>query len=134
MKRNNIKLGMPSFTIIMLVFVLMTGSGCTKNFEEINTDPTTFSGLTPSTIPNAFAKAEYQGIYGDPGIYQLVRNLFVDYWSQYFAVIDPGTPTDRFVLRADWVFYQWGSLYSNTWPTLKLVIDATEGQDPAANA
>jgi hypothetical protein len=121
------------YTIISIAIIVFT-SGCTKNFEEINTDPTTFSEMTPATIPNAFAKAEYQGIYGDPGIYQLVRNLFVDYWSQYFAVVDPNTPTDRFVLRADWVFYQWGSLYSNTWPTLKLVIEATEGTDPEANA
>lgn len=119
---------------VIAAFALFTATGCTKNFDEINTDPTTFSGLTPATIPNAFAKAEYQGIYGDPGIYQLVRNLFVDYWSQYFAVIDPNTPTDRFVLRSDWTFYQWGSFYSNTWPTLKLVIEATEDTDPEANA
>lgn len=117
-----------------LLVLLVTISGCTKHFEELNTDPTTFSELTTATIPNAFAKAQYQGIYGDPGIYQLVRNLFVDYWSQYYAVVDPGIPTDRFVLRADWVFYQWSSLYSNAWPTLKLVIDATEGTDPEANA
>lgn len=120
--------------LIAPVLLMITISGCTKHFEELNTDPTTFSGLTPATIPNAFAKAQYQGIYGDPGIYQLVRNLFVDYWSQYFAVIDPGIPTDRFVLRADWTFYQWGSLYSNTWPTLKLVIDATEETDRESNA
>ena len=119
------------FTIFIIAFCTV---GCTKHFEELNTDPTTLSGLTPATIPNAFAKAQYQGIYGDPGIYQLVRNLFVDYWSQYFAVVDPGIPTDRYLLRADWTFYQWGSLYSNTWPTLKLVIEATENTDPEANA
>lgn len=120
--------------VLLIVAVLALGSGCTKKFDEINTDPTTFSGLTPATIPNAFAKAEYQGIYGDPGIYQLVRNLFVDYWSQYYATIDPNVPTDRYVLRSDWIFYQWGSHYSNTWPTLKLVIDATENTNLPANA
>ena len=120
------------FSIIGLLALCTVG--CTKHFEELNTDPTTLSGLTSATIPNAFAKAQYQGIYGDPGIYQLVRNLFVDYWSQYFAVIDPGIPTDRYLLRADWTFYQWGSLYSNTWPTLKLVIEATENTDREANA
>ncbi|WP_290795969.1 SusD/RagB family nutrient-binding outer membrane lipoprotein [Flavihumibacter sp. UBA7668] len=118
----------------LLVAVLIGLSACTKHFEELNTDPTTFSSLTTATIPNAFAKAQYQGIYGDPGIYQLVRNLFVDYWSQYFAVVDPGIPTDRYVLRADWVFYQWGSLYSNAWPTLKLVLDATRNTDAEAYA
>jgi len=118
----------------LIASIILFSGSCTKHFEELNTDPTTLSGLTASTIPNAFAKAQYQGIYGDPGIYQLVRNLFVDYWSQYFAVVDPGIPTDRYFLRADWTFYQWGSLYSNTWPTLKLVIEATEGTDPEANA
>ncbi len=123
-----------SIKYLSIVFVVLLSASCTKHFEELNTDPTTLSGLTPTTIPNAFAKAEYQGIYGDPGIYQLVRNLFVDYWSQYFAVVDPGIPTDRYFLRADWTFYQWGSLYSNTWPTLKLVIEATENTDREANA
>ncbi len=125
----------PYKPIAVLIIAMLLGlGGCTKHFEELNTDPTTFSSLTTATIPNAFAKAQYQGIYGDPGIYQLVRNLFVDYWSQYFAVVDPGIPTDRYVLRADWVFYQWGSLYSNTWPTLKLVLDATRNRDPEAYA
>ncbi|MEP7258980.1 MAG: SusD/RagB family nutrient-binding outer membrane lipoprotein [Flavitalea sp.] len=121
-------------TVIGALLLVTILAGCTKKFDEINTDPTTLSSLTDATIPLAFAKSQYQGIYGDPGIYQLVRNLFVDYWSQYFAVIDPNTPTDRYVLRADWTFYQWGSLYSNTWPTLKLVIEATEGKDLPANA
>ena len=109
-------------------------AGCTKKFDEINTDPTTFSSLTPSTIPNAFAKAEYQGIYGDPGIYQLARNLYVDLWSQYYATIDPGVSPDRYVQRKDWEFYQWLSMYSSAYPTLKQVIEATEGTDIPANA
>lgn len=131
---KNIPLLMAAIFIIVASVMLISLQSCTKKFDELNTDPTTLNGLTPATIPNAFAKAEYQGIYGDPGIYQLVRNLFVDYWSQYYATVDPGVPTDRYVLRADWTFYQWGSLYASTWPTLKLVIEATEGTDPAANA
>ena len=67
-----------SIKYLTIIFVVLLSASCTKHFEELNTDPTTLSGLTPTTIPNAFAKAEYQGIYGDPGIYQLVRNLFVD--------------------------------------------------------
>ena len=117
----------------VVIFALLA-AGCTKKFDEINTDPTTFSSLTPSTIPNAFAKAEYQGIYGDPGIYQLARNLYVDLWSQYYATIDPGVSPDRYVQRKDWEFYQWLSMYSSAYPTLKQVIEATEGKDIPANA
>ncbi|MBX3239240.1 MAG: SusD/RagB family nutrient-binding outer membrane lipoprotein [Chitinophagaceae bacterium] len=109
-------------------------TGCTKRFEEINTDPTTLSELTPATIPLAFSRAQYQGLYSDAGIYQLARTLFADYWSQYYATVSPGQSTDRFVLREDWTFYQWSSLYSVSWPTLKLVLEATENTDPAAHA
>jgi SusD/RagB-like outer membrane lipoprotein len=131
MMRLAISFHRPLFFVI--IYAVLT-TACTKKFEEINTDPTQFTQLTPAIIPNAFAKAQYQGVYGDPGIYQLVRNLFVDYWSQYYATVDPSVPTDRYVLRADWVFYQWSSHYSSTWPTLKQVIDATEGKDIPANA
>ncbi|HVW61014.1 MAG TPA: hypothetical protein VHC48_13285, partial [Puia sp.] len=73
---------MRSFTYILVVVgLLIMTAGCTKHFDELNTDPTTFSSLTAATIPNAFAKAEYQGIYGDPGIYELARALFPDLWS-----------------------------------------------------
>lgn len=119
--------------VTLFCYVIMT-SACTKKFDAINTDPNTFSGLTPATIPNAFAKAEYQGIYGDPGIYQLARNLFADLWSQYYATIDPGASPDRYVQRKDWEFYQWLSMYGSAYPTLKKVIDATEGKDIPANA
>ncbi|MFT4155860.1 SusD/RagB family nutrient-binding outer membrane lipoprotein [Parafilimonas sp.] len=119
---------------IALIMLCLLSAGCTKKFDEINTDPTTFSSLTQSTIPNAFAKAEYQGIYGDPGIYQLARNLFVDLWSQYYATIDPGVSPDRYVQRKDWEFYQWLSMYSSAYPTLKQVIEATENTDLPANA
>ena len=122
-----------NFLLLLLASVVIS-TGCTKKFEEINTDPTQFTELTPAIVPNAFAKAQYQGLYADPGIYQLARNLFYDYWSQYYASVDPGVPTDRYVLRADWVFYQWSSHYSSAWPTLKLVIEATEGVDPGSNA
>lgn len=117
-----------------ILLLAITAGGCTKDFAKINSDPSTFSGLTPATVPNAFAKAEYQGIYGDPGIYQLARNLFVDLWSQYYAASDGGFSTDRYVQRKDWEFYQWTSMYGSAYPTLKLVIEATEGSDPAANA
>ena len=120
-------------TTISLLFFLFIFSNCTKKFDELNTDPTTFSSLTPATIPNAFAKAEYQGIYGDPGIYELARALFPDYWCQFYADAY-GAPTDRYVIVQDWIISQWNSVYTVTWPTLKKVIEATQNTDAGANA
>lgn len=122
------------YNILMAAGLLTMTVGCTKRFDELNTDPTTFSGLTAATIPNAFAKAEYQGIYGDPGIYELARALFPDLWSQFFANVDPNIKSDRYVIVQDWIISQWSSVYTVTWPTLKQVIEATEKTQPEANA
>ena len=121
------------FTGILLAVYFIITAGCTKKFDELNTDPTTFSSLTPATIPNAFAKAEYQGIYGDPGIYELARALFPDYWCQFYAD-GGGAPSDRYVIVQDWIISQWNSVYTVTWPTLKQVIEATQNTDPGENA
>lgn len=120
-------------TTIAIIFCLFLFSTCTKKFDDLNTDPTTFSSLTPATIPNAFAKAEYQGIYGDPGIYELARALFVDYWCQFYAD-GYGSPTDRYAIVQDWIISQWNSVYTVTWATLKQVIEATQNTDAGENA
>jgi hypothetical protein len=119
---------------IYIAALLIMTTGCTKKFDELNTDPTTFGSLTAATIPNAFAKAEYQGIYGDPGIYELARALFPDLWSQFFANVDPGIKSDRYVIIQDWIISQWSSVYTVTWPTLKQVLEATATTQPEANA
>jgi hypothetical protein len=118
----------------MVLFILIAAPGCTKKFDSLNTDPTTFSSVTPSTLPQAFASAEYNGIYGGAGIYELARSLFPDLWSQFFANADKGVTTDRYVIVQDFIISQWNIVYTINWPTLKLVIDATEKTDPSANA
>ncbi|MEP6681866.1 MAG: SusD/RagB family nutrient-binding outer membrane lipoprotein [Parafilimonas sp.] len=114
------------------IYILILACGCTKKFDDLNTDPTSFTSLTPAIIPQAFAKAEYQGIYGDPGIYELARALFPDYWCQFYAD-GGGAPSDRYVIVQDWIISQWNSVYTITVPTLKQVIAATEGTDVGEN-
>jgi hypothetical protein len=109
-------------------------SGCTKKFTALNTDPTTFSTLTPSLVPQAFARTEYEGVYGDPGIYELARSLFPDLWGQFFANADKGVASDRYTIVQDWIISQWNIVYTINWPTLKQVIEATAKTDPAASA
>src|SRR5258706_1814325 len=124
----------PGLVISAALLVMMTTASvsCTRKFDELNTDPTTFSGLTPAIIPNAFAKAQYQGIYGDPGMYEITRSLFVDYWCQFFAD-GGGAPSDRYTIVQDWIISQWNSVNTITLPLLKKIIEATQ-DDPPANA
>jgi hypothetical protein len=137
MKRMSKYITRPASLILVFFGVLVLSgalSGCTKHFTSLNTDPTTFSAATPAIIPQAFARAEYEGIYGDPGIYELARSLFPDLWSQFFANADVGVASDRYTIVQDWIISQWNIVYTVNWPSLKLVIDGTAKTDPAENA
>jgi hypothetical protein len=119
----------------MIVFglLIISSTGCTKKFDQLNTDPTSFSTLPPAALPKALARAQYEGVYGDPGGYELIHSLFTDLWSQFFADAG-GSASDRYVINQDWIISQWNLTYTVNWPSLKLVIDGTEGISPAANA
>jgi hypothetical protein len=125
------RLGLP--VLIALLVVLIGAPGCTKKFEAINTDPTSFSSLPPATIPKAFAKSEWEGVYADPGNYEVIHSLYADLWSQYFADAG-GFAGDRYVLNQDLVIYSWSLTYTVNWPSIKLVIDNTATSSPPANA
>lgn len=127
---------MPVRLMIAILFfgaLITSSTSCTKKFDQLNTDPTSFSSLPPAAIPKALARVQYEGVYGDPGGYELIHSLFTDLWSQYFADAG-GSPSDRNVINQDWIISQWNLTYTVNWPSLKLVIDATEGVAPAANA
>ena len=112
---------------------LLVTNSCTKNFDKLNTDPTTLSSLPASAIPKAFARSEWEGVYADPGSYELIHSLFTDFWSQYFADGN-GDASDRNVINQDWIISQWNLMYTVNWPSLKIVIDQTAKTSPAANA
>jgi hypothetical protein len=126
---------LPMRFLVMIFFGLLIISlnACTKKFEQLNTDPTSFSSLPSAAIPKALARAQYEGVYGDPGGYELIHSLFTDLWSQFFADAG-GSASDRYVINQDWIISQWNLTYTVNWPSLKLVIDATQGTAPAANA
>ncbi|MEO6720521.1 MAG: SusD/RagB family nutrient-binding outer membrane lipoprotein [Ferruginibacter sp.] len=125
---SNIKFIIPAAILSILI-----SAGCTKKFDEINTDPTTFSSLPSSAIPKAFARSQWQGVWADPGNYEVIHSLYTDLWSQYF-VDAGGFPGDRFVINQDLMIFSWNLLYTVNWPSLKIVIDGTEGISPSANA
>ena len=122
-----------NIALIIIVILFLTTAGCTKKFDEINTDPTTFGSLPPATIPKAFARSEWQGVYADPGNYEVIHSLYTDLWSQYF-VDAGGFPGDRNVIVQDLIIFSWNLTYTVNWPSLKLVIDATQTSAPPANA
>jgi Susd and RagB outer membrane lipoprotein len=112
---------------------LLLVAGCTKHFNSINSDPTTFGNLPSAAIPKALAIAEWEGVYADPGNYEVIHSLYCDLWSQYF-VDGGGFPGDRYVLDPTLTIFSWSLHYTVNLPSIKIVIDGTEGIAPSANA
>ena len=119
--------------ILPVTLLLLVVTGCTKDFTKINSDPTTFGTLPSAAIPKAFAISEWEGVYADPGNYEVIHSLYTDLWSQYF-MDGGGFPGDRYVLDQTLVIFSWSLTYTVNWPSLKIVIDGTQGTAPSANA
>ena len=118
--------------LLFAAMILVTFAGCTKKFEELNTDPTTFGSLPSATLPKAFARSQWEGVFADPGNYEVIHSLYTDLWSQYF-VDGGGFAGDRYVIDQNLIIFSWNLAYTVNWPSLKLVIDGTENA-PSANA
>ena len=123
MKTN--RLCTATFTAILALFICL---GCTKDFEEINTDKLVIAELNPARIGNMYALVQYNGFFI---IYpQVPQNLFADHYCQYFANIQPAFPTDRYVLVGGWLDGTWKKFYFGAWANLHDVLEAT---DPTNN-
>jgi len=83
--------------------------GCTKDFEEINTDEKVLSELDAATIGNTYAAVQYYGFF--MYYHQTSQNLFADHYCQYFANTQRAFPTDRYVLVSGWLNHAWGQWY-----------------------
>ena len=93
-------------------------SACTDKFQEINTDNTKLITLTSTELPYLFSKAQSASSYAG-GTYQIAQNLFADLYSQYYATSATYFPSDRNVIRFDWLQGGWTSIYTQTVPQLR---------------
>jgi hypothetical protein len=113
------------FTLICCSLFL---ASCTKKYEEINTDRNTVATVGTSELPFLFSKAQSTAI---PNIwsYQVAQNLFADQYAQYFAAVATYFPSDRLVIRMDWVGAAFNPIYTDLVPQLQTIMGAA---DPAS--
>lgn len=104
--------------------VLVVGS-CTSDFEEMNTSKTKLTELGEDELPYLFSRAEQQASYS-AGTYQIAQNLFADLYAQYFATTATYFPSDRYVMRFDWLTGHWNPIYTQVVPQLKTLFDSTD--------
>ena len=81
--------------------------------------------LMPHRYPFLFSEAESVGTVNQ-GNYQVAQNLFADQYAQYFACDATYFPSDRLVIRQDWVGAAFNPIYTNVAPQLQIIFDKTD--------
>jgi hypothetical protein len=118
-----------SLSLYLVLFVLLAGSGCTKDFKETNTNNSAIGSVDASSLPFMFSYAENQGVYSSYD-YQIAENLFADIYAQYFALTATYFNSDRYNLRMDWLIAHWRDIYSAALPALQTVLGNTDSLSP----
>lgn len=117
------------YTLLSLVLIF---SGCTKNFEEINTDDGRLSELSPADNRSLFPSAVMAGLNANG--YIISTALFAGVYSQHFASTQPAHMSHRYLIVQDWVSHQWANTYVSAMPALYNIIESTKAKDPTLNA
>ena len=118
---------------VMLISGIATVGSCTKKYDSINVDKNNIATLGAADLPFLFSQA----LSTSPGSYwnyQIAENLFSDQYCQYFACEATYFPSDRLVIRQDWVGAAFNPMYTTVMPQLQSIFDATDSATSAENA
>lgn len=115
-------------TAVLFCLVVLAIS-CTDKFDEINTNKNALANLTPAQMPFLFAKAE-QNATNSGWSYQVAQNLFHDQYAQYFSNSTTYFPSDRLVIRMDWIGSLWSPLYTTVMPQLQIIKEQFDPSTP----
>jgi Susd and RagB outer membrane lipoprotein len=132
MKNFKLKMFSGLFVLALAISSGVYFSSCTKDFEEINANKTKITELTKTEFPYLFSKAQSASSYAF-WRYQVAQNLFADLYCQYFATTATYFPSDRYVMRMDWLRWHWLPIYTEAVPQLKTLLTQTDASS-AENA
>src|ERR1041385_6598605 len=111
--------------ISIICIGLLLQVSCTKKYAQINTDRKTIATIGAAELPFLFARAEKEAT---PSIwnYQIAQNLFADQYAQYIANVATYFPSDRLVIRMDWVGAAFNPIYTDVVPQLQSIFAAAD--------
>lgn len=106
----------------MSLLVIFFMAGC-NDLDELNTpdDQLVASNLESAQLGQAFAQAQFFGMFGSPGPFQLTQSLHADIYAQYFATTAPNFDSDQFVMIGRWQDGAWDGFYGTAAPQLDFV-------------
>ena len=113
-------------SLLILCLAVFSISGCTEDFEELNTRPDALiaANLDASLLGQGFARAQFATMHGAPvGSFQLSQSLFADLYAQYFATTAANFDSDRYVEVGRWIDGSWNNFYANSATGIKFVED-----------
>ncbi len=111
--------------LVAIAAIALVLAGCTKKYDDINTDQNSIATVGPAEIPFLFSKAQSTGTNSQWN-YQVAQNLFSDQYAQYFACAATYFPSDRLVIRMDWVGAAFGPMYTDVVPQLQSIFAASD--------
>jgi Susd and RagB outer membrane lipoprotein len=103
---------------------VIVSSGCTKKFDEYNTDETKLLTLTATEFPRLFSRALAASSFIN-WRYQYGQNLYADVFAQYFYLTN-GYASDRYLFSSSDLTIPWKVIYTEVVPQLKSLLDVTE--------
>ncbi|MGN6296810.1 MAG: SusD/RagB family nutrient-binding outer membrane lipoprotein [Ginsengibacter sp.] len=110
--------------ILLIGFIILFAS-CTKKFADINTDKNTIATIGAAELPFLFSQAQSTATNSQWN-YQVAQNLFADQYAQYFACEATYFPSDRLVIRMDWVGAAFNPMYTTVVPQLQTIFNSTD--------
>jgi len=123
MKRINLLFDKQLY-VLPFCFVILFAS-CTKKFADINTDKNSIATVGAAELPFLFSQAQSTATNSQWN-YQVAQNLFADQYAQYFACEATYFPSDRLVIRMDWVGAAFNPMYTTVVPQLQTVFKSTD--------
>ncbi len=117
---------------ILLLWFMTMSSGCTKKFDEFNTDQSKLLDLTSTEFPRLFSRAQAASSFIN-WRYQYGENFFADLYSQYFFITETYIPNDRYIYSSSDLEIAWKVVYTEVVPQLKTLLQET-GPASAENA
>ncbi|RNI37443.1 SusD/RagB family nutrient-binding outer membrane lipoprotein [Hanamia caeni] len=125
MKRINFLSCKHVYVLLFCFTIFLLFNSCTKKFAEINTDKNSIATVGAAELPFLFSQAQSTATNSQWN-YQVAQNLFADQYAQYFACEATYFPSDRLVIRMDWVGAAFNPMYTTVVPQLQTIFNSTD--------
>lgn len=123
---------------ILFVLMISLATSCTKDFEDLNTNKTKVSDINNASLEYVFSAAQYGGIFGRRGPFQLFQALYADLQCQYFATTQKNFASDRNQMVGNWLNGGWNHFYGVANAQMDVVLENTKTggklEDPIKNS